>query len=157
MASRLQPRLQCFNSRARKRRDQAYIIPNADWSVSIHAPARGATGALGYTILVNVCFNSRARKRRDKAVIGKVEIVTRVSIHAPARGATCSALTCFAMPGSFQFTRPQEARLDVTAISTHETVSIHAPARGATRAKRREFALFVVSIHAPARGATWAY
>ena len=77
--------------------------------VSIHAPARGATGATRWIVYATTGFNSRARKRRDRAPSLLVVRGAAVSIHAPARGAT------FLPQGrrilsSFQFTRPQEAR-----------------------------------------------
>jgi len=101
-------------------------------TVSIHAPARGATGP-------------------RRAVLGVVE----VSIHAPARGATrcpCTATdlgSCFnprARAGrdtssySFLVTsscfnpRARAGRdASINAPSNDCEVSIHAPARGATR------------------------
>ena len=54
-----------FNPRAREGRDCATLIINAIGSVSIHAPARGAT------------------KEYDESIADDI-----VSIHAPARGAT---------------------------------------------------------------------
>ena len=121
-------------------------------AVSIHAPARGATGS------------STVSERRRA-----------VSIHAPARGATCSAI--LSLPdGTFQFTRPRGARLRLRFDARmSDPVSIHAPARGATtptakspspksfqftrpRGARLDhvgrFRSVGVSIHAPARGAT---
>ena len=147
-----------------------------DKTVSIHAPARGATGGV---------------------TMGLFDFL--VSIHAPARGATFafSILQCFqhgfnprARTGrdifltavkftqpSFQSTRPHGARpSSPTEIPKPEIVSIHAPARGATyiRYKCRSYfgfqstrphgarlffgeifkTILPVSIHAPARGAT---
>ena len=77
----------CFNSRARKRRDGRFHEHSRQVSVSIHAPARGATGLAHHLVGQRV-----------------------VSIHAPARGATLSAVQCLFMRTMFQFTRPQEAR-----------------------------------------------
>ena len=100
----------CFNPRARKGRNLAcsHVFAHRRF-VSIHAPARGATGrhaSLHGGLLVSIHapargatvgndlivygamgFNPRARKGRDLAFfrLGPVE---RVSIHAPARGAT---------------------------------------------------------------------
>ena len=80
--------------------------------VSIHAPARGATG------------------RR-----GELTLVSRVSIHAPARGATlCRAAGRMWLCG-FQSTHPRGVRPDrVDGALRLQRVSIHAPARGATLA-----------------------
>ena len=56
------------------------------WTVSIHAPARGATRT-NRGKPKTVCFNPRARAGRDRrdTVFGQK---VQVSIHAPARGAT---------------------------------------------------------------------
>ena len=103
--------MQSFNPRAREGRDQ--LTEREDGSqecVSIHAPARGATGTCppggsgwssfnpraregrdGYprrTIWGLTCFNPRAREGRDvtRGAWRGAQVV--VSIHAPARGAT---------------------------------------------------------------------
>ncbi len=83
-------------------------------SVSIHAPARGAT-----------------------PVMDSVADAAIVSIHAPARGATPTRTeSVFSM--EFQFTRPRGARRTrAPAIRVPACVSIHAPARGATIQRRR--------------------
>jgi len=98
-----------FNPRARTGRDPDRARYFAGASVSIHAPARGATDRRG-AICVMARFNPRARTGRD--VRGRHrERELLVSIHAPARGAT--------RPG------------DHVSFELH--VSIHAPARGATK------------------------
>ena len=122
--------------------------------VSIHAPARGATG----------------RQHHDRRLC-------MVSIHAPARGATKSLPRFWAMRGCFN-PRAREGRdtrtkLQVTAIKCfnpraregrdcgeyphagRDNVSIHAPARGATWLAWHTCRSWAVSIHAPARGATF--
>ena len=145
-----------FNPRARAGRDdQCRTSTSADRSVSIHAPARGAT------------VSDRA------GMLG----CSTVSIHAPARGATYAARRV-ADRELFQSTRPRGARRRRIARYVSHRVSIHAPARGATVSRRRTPAMSssfqstrprgarpaarigstcavrVVSIHAPARGAT---
>ena len=141
-----------FNPRAREGRDRIIWYRPAMFTVSIHAPARGATmvavksktgqvfqstrprGArhsIRRSGSMSACFNPRAREGRD--VTGedcRRRVV--VSIHAPARGAT---------------------NLKVLII-TQKKVSIHAPARGATADGFALRGQTVVSIHAPARGAT---
>ncbi len=78
-------------------------------SVSIHAPARGAT------VLPP----------------DKVHDV-RVSIHAPARGATTAGQT-YSYAFGFQSTPPRGGRPQGRyGLSPRDDVSIHAPARGAT-------------------------
>ncbi len=165
-----------FNPRARTRRDTASERARQIASVSIHAPARGATvdkgstapllrvsihaPARGATGLVECrdswdrSFNPRARTRRDQR--GRTgPRRDHVSIHAPARGATRRFGTRAFCPEWFQSTRPHEARLGGTIYAPEwDPVSIHAPARGATRRPRSLRARQEVSIHAPARGAT---
>jgi len=122
-------------------------------SVSIHAPARGATEY--FTRDIYWCF---------------------VSIHAPARGAT-ACITRFGTKLMFQSTHPHGVRpinqhyypliligfnprtrtgCDSGHRLRHESnsVSIHAPARGATSNDTYALSSCCVSIHAPARGAT---
>ena len=79
------------------------------YAVSIHAPARGATG------------------KRENAVAEIKFQFTR------PQGARPFAITQTDITRVFQFTRPQGARLDFIAIGiVIYIVSIHAPARGAT-------------------------
>ena len=100
--------------------------------VSIHAPARGATDAPQRPAAREFSFNPRAREGRDfsDAAIQKRTFV-------------------------FQSTRPRGARQRrETVLDGNRGVSIHAPARGATSASMQQPPITPVSIHAPARGAT---
>ena len=118
-----------FNPRARKGRDLLHQKRCKIQGVSIHAPARGATG-LGWTksrsngfqstrpqgarparrtaAAAANGFNPRARKGRDdRDILPALQFA--VSIHAPARGAT--NFTARVCPiDRFQSTRPQGAR-----------------------------------------------
>ena len=123
-------------------------------TISIHAPARGAT----------------------KDLLRKVNL-PEISIHAPARGATHAIRTrCFrfgyfnprSREGSdvlgmsiyhcsikFQSTLPRGERLKLlTEYKSTSLISIHAPARGATELSFLVLPPISISIHAPARGAT---
>ena len=146
----------CFNPRTRVGCDlfeQAQAL--RELSVSIHAPAWGATSVTTPTRLISLCFNPRTRVGCDGPVRGLVALHVDVSIHAPAWGAT-----------------GVHVRLE-----HGQAVSIHAPAWGATfragagasGAKRFNprtrvgcdvtgfsafWPRFEVSIHAPAWGAT---
>ena len=122
----------CFNPRARKGRDQGGRRGREAHGVSIHAPARGATGhgrGHGPVQVVSIhapargatcarasplrglrCFNPRARKGRDEARVPHRRR-RRVSIHAPARGATMYGDMTNMGDLVFQSTRPQGARL----------------------------------------------
>ena len=99
-------------------------------SVSIHAPARGATPCIG---------TSHPRQT--------------VSIHAPARGATGKNPTRFR---TFRFNpRPRaggDALVVVNKETTHKFQST--PPRGGRRRSEQRRSPIQVSIHAPARGAT---
>ena len=99
--------------------------------VSIHAPARGATGG-EYGLF----------------------LLARVSIHAPARGATVN-LSPPVPPSEVSIHAPARGATDIpAAVVSHREVSIHAPARGATLTGGWLQNSAKVSIHAPARGAT---
>ena len=90
--------------------------PRPDGTVSIHAPAWGATG--------------------DRVRIGRSEVV---SIHAPAcAGDSGTKNLRGARPRMFQSTPPRGGRLDaaVEYFPERAMVSIHAPAWGATRPDR---------------------
>ena len=100
----------CFNSRSREGSDADTGGGGYENSVSIHAPARGATGRGSSKISRYQGFNSRSREGSDGEVKHRLPL-TSVSIHAPARGATGR---CVLVCGAFK-------------------VSIHAPARGATQ------------------------
>mgnify|MGYP001052009399 CR=1 FL=1 len=100
-------------------------------SVSIHAPAWGATISIRQMRICFHCFNPRARVGRDAGDM-VVQNQTSVSIHAPAWGATS----------------------DIDTQVANYAVSIHAPAWGATKKFDGILTEEWVSIHAPAWGAT---
>ena len=54
-----------FNPRAREGRDSTSFLFYCPESVSIHAPARGATFHVIPFLLSRICFNPRAREGRD--------------------------------------------------------------------------------------------
>jgi len=112
-----------FNPRARVGRDQSPTLYSRGGSVSIHAPAWGATkyhpkvpinwvtfqstrprGARLYDLPIEEAFDSfnpRARVGRDGRMRERLRRACGVSIHAPAWGATKNSLgahrkrTCF--------------------------------------------------------------
>ena len=77
-----------FNPRARAGRDSGAPTVAEPAKVSIHAPARGATGLAIRSNRLPICFNPRARAGRDTEDAKYSTPPARVSIHAPARGAT---------------------------------------------------------------------
>ena len=78
-------------------------------AVSIHAPAKGATGEP-----CNVYYDSR------------------VSIHAPAKGATGYIKERTISPHSFNPRSREGSDLFYRVLPLAQSVSIHAPAKGAT-------------------------
>ena len=100
--------------------------------VSIHAPARGATWSRQCRAKSHYRFNPRAREERDSLI--KRSTVSWLSFNPRAREGR-----------DFGLGRMHAA---------HLSVSIHAPARGATLFASLVGDLLGVSIHAPARGAT---
>ncbi len=122
-------------------------------SISIHAPAKGATQTISVATATQV-----------------------ISIHAPAKGATKDS-GISATSSKFQSTLPRRERLnegfalnnlqsdfnprsregsDKFAFPTNEDdiISIHAPAKGATNVNKKNKIPINISIHAPAKGAT---
>ena len=144
--------------------------------VSIHAPARGATGLVHQRrVLRDVSIHAPARGAT--CVAASIRKHRVVSIHAPARGATrdhCQAPgdCCRFNPrartgrdpitvplltgGTFQSTRPHGARRGFTLrhrpFLRFQSTRPHG-ARHQSCARRYPGSL--VSIHAPARGATF--
>ena len=130
--------------------DVYFTLPGA---VSIHAPAWGATTDLFKRHRARRRFNSRSRVGSD-TVDGRCAIQWVVSIHAPAWGATL--LLCQnRSPATVSIHAPAWGATRVRrAPSVFIAVSIHAPAWGATSAASAYETFFTVSIHAPAWGAT---
>ena len=122
--------------------------------VSIHAPARGATGYVRRPANRPQRFNPRARAGRDaNAAFGAPD--DNLFQSTRPRGARPSSYDCTAARLWFQSTRPRGARPGNMAILPQQRgVSIHAPARGATDYLIMPDYPLPVSIHAPARGAT---
>ena len=104
------------STRPRGARHSYTFASAAIGTVSIHAPARGAT------------------EDCEKINFEKV-----VSIHAPARGATTLLQTYRLVVMLFQSTRPRGARPGSLTLQVKQgDVSIHAPARGATKLESKD-------------------
>ena len=101
-------------------------------TISIHAPARGATLSFQATGVNPVYFNPRSREGSD-AKAGNFGIFLPISIHAPARGATYSVVS---KNNHFSNFNPR-SREGSDKKNNHKIlvtmISIHAPARGATQ------------------------
>ena len=146
----------CFNPRAREGRDHDLVGRVQDQlTVSIHAPARGATQANTETPATSIefqstrprgarlgtiqqtaipeSFNPRAREGRDADDRARRPRLRGFNPRAREGRDKKAAGSRRGRP-KFQSTRPRGARreaLDLKLLGKH--VSIHAPARGATR------------------------
>ena len=101
-------------------------------AISIHAPARGATGIPFICIGYQRHFNPRSREGSDKDIVNA--IIKIINFNPRSREGSDSFLLA----------------------SHHQAcISIHAPARGATDLHFFLRHNFRISIHAPARGATY--
>ncbi len=166
-----------FNPRSREGSDFLQPVRRLYCKISIHAPARGATGGsetAGNTVSIfqstlprgkrlrltrkqiySIFISIHAPARGATIFAPATEPAAFISIHAPARGATGGSETAGNTVSIFQSTLPRGKRLRLTRKQIYSIfISIHAPARGATIfAPATEPAAFI-SIHAPARGAT---
>ena len=147
--------MQNFNPRSREGSDRRHGAgAAAEYPISIHAPAKGAT--LGHRdagararhfnprsregsdlvpvsrTVIFVPFQSTLPRRERQGRLRRPAYPATISIHAPAKGATIMALI-----GSGVI-----------------KISIHAPAKGATQFAAEAANVDKISIHAPAKGAT---
>ena len=121
-----------FNPRSREGGDDVTLehYYKAD-SISIHAPARGATDRLN-TMAKELFISIHAPARGATESDIDFDLYFNISIHAPARGATSdnsinNLKTIYFNP------RSREGSDDFsTHRYNHVQISIHAPARGAT-------------------------
>ena len=122
-----------FNSRPCGRGDPAvHVGQSIQQSISIHAPAGGAT--------------PRALPRSRST--------QRISIHAPAGGAT-HIKQLHSAQSDISIHAPAGGATNINQEVTEKlSISIHAPAGGATLIDEAEPELVHISIHAPAGGAT---
>ena len=168
-----------FNPRPRTGGDTLSLRAVGVIGVSIHAPARGATGGLVYTAIGWRVFQSTPPHggRRAQQLLHGGRAQPRFNPR-PRTGATVGLWNPRNEISAFQSTPPHGGRRPREPDPSSPTprfnprprtggdaqpgyvggqclVSIHAPARGATREMelyRQDFT--EVSIHAPARGAT---
>ena len=123
--------------------------------VSIHAPARGATGPLILGILLTrVSIHAPARGATCAHL--RTSGLWGVSIHAPARGATKLQEGLFHFLSSFN-PRARTGRDDSSTCSNFRSGGFNPRARTGRDCPSHPRRLScAVSIHAPARGATMA-
>ena len=143
-----------FNPRTRMGCDNIEALMQFIESVSIHAPAWGATAGLQITATLLRFQSTHPHGVRPYQVVGK-HMGCIVSIHAPAWGATIEKRGR-AQSSPVSIHAPAWGATLSPSPSFHtRVVSIHAPAWGATPMCFFGVGFFQVSIHAPAWGATW--
>ena len=123
-----------FNPRSREGSDSPMWRFCWRSNISIHAPAKGATGSGLPSPSCPRPFQSTLPRRERPYTVIYTPSSHWISIHAPAKGATITPLRITASAG----------------------ISIHAPAKGATSTQKRWKTSRKISIHAPAKGATAA-
>ncbi len=127
----------------------------AECTVSIHAPAGGATDPAGAPLAMPSSFNPRARGGRDGSPPPRPH--KRMCFNPRARGGRDKTRRDMRIQRvRFQSTRPRGARRRPTAQAAQAT-SFNPRARGGRDGERvAPPVAFGVSIHAPAGGATGA-
>ena len=121
--------------------------------ISIHAPARGATGPgcpvgkPGEFQFTPLREGRRSRRLQEKrsALYFNSRPCERGDAEPPGRAVSTAYFNSRPCERGDRRVRPKQG---------HEDISIHAPARGATRLSSAESPQPTISIHAPARGAT---
>ena len=127
-----------FNPRSRDGSDSSVFLGSSFKSISIHAPAMGATMLPAGLLLSSCHFNPRSRDGSDATyALRLVWQFIGISIHAPAMGATRRYCRLFHIR-RFQSTLPRWERRSVCIECRIAcSISIHAPAMGATRRRTR--------------------
>ena len=167
-----------FNPRSREGSDPTAVFLLHFPSISIHAPARGATCPAGVFGRWRPLFQStlpRGERQKLQYISTRTIAIfqstlprgerletqktsgsqSELSIHAPARGATYSPHEIKErLQINFNPRSREGSDEDVTTKVDSLEISIHAPARGATSTYQHTHYSTRISIHAPARGAT---
>ena len=126
-----------FNPRSRKGSDPDLAVMRMETeSISIHAPARGATET-DENGFMNIPISIHAPARG--ATLQQFLALRRrcISIHAPARGATTGLLAGINHTRNFNPRSRKGSDGKYTEELPDTEISIHAPARGATQKLRR--------------------
>ena len=124
---------QSFNPRTRVGCDRRPTASRASSTVSIHAPAWGATSPDELDNRSGNKFQSTHPRGVRRWGWRRLPDSNTVSIHAPAWGATMSGSHVDGSKAMFQSTHPRGVRLRVEPDDiVRAAVSIHAPAWGAT-------------------------
>ena len=121
-------------------------------SISIHAPARGATGSWRNPYHPGQFQSTLPRGERPFRKPCRFTTIT-ISIHAPARGATERADDHDLLP-QFQSTLPRGERLCTYVIPMDSRNFNPRSREGSDQIRGARLIFSNISIHAPARGAT---
>ena len=121
-----------FNPRSREGSDAICYKACGKLKISIHAPAKGATGARDFSVRDRENFNPRSREGSDE----HARVNTCGDIHFNPRsreGSDFTPHTIARLIKTFQSTLPRrERRSFASSLSSTVEISIHAPAKGAT-------------------------
>ena len=120
--------------------------------VSIHAPAGGATAVRCLVPLLWAGFDPRARRGRD--TVDRFLGYSDTRFDPRARRGRDLLVSHWKTPSVSIHAPAGGATVSKRSTPQWLTVSIHAPAAGATSAMMRHMTSWWVSIHAPAGGAT---
>ena len=100
-------------------------------SISIHAPAQGATSDVKVSS-TEMPISIHAPAQGATVTSGPPPQIQTISIHAPAQGATSRYFLAPFM-SIFQSTLPHRERpMSLPVVAVISEISIHAPAQGAT-------------------------
>ncbi len=122
-----------FNPRSREGSDKCGRKNPGKKGISIHAPAKGATGDEAVTN--GFCDISIHAPAKGATYVRQCQRpFFPISIHAPAKGATGCGSSYSSGWFIFQSTLPRRERQSlIVSCFSGFTISIHAPAKGATR------------------------
>ena len=139
----------------RRERRRLSRIRTGGGTISIHAPAKGATIQPFWTAERSPVFQSTL-PRRERRDIPTPKVTPRheISIHAPAKGATPLASEVKQQLSISIHAPAKGATYSRSFGRPPDNISIHAPAKGATRQIPGQIVQHSISIHAPAKGAT---
>ena len=145
-----------FNPRSREGSDPEDQPGEQHQTISIHAPAKGATDNSVLDGIRLMDFNPRSREGSDVTSLRLLNVErefqsTLPRRERPSRG-RCARTSCHFNPRSRE---GSDHAFRVSRVLS-PLISIHAPAKGATESVRVLFQSSAISIHAPAKGATMA-
>ena len=146
------------------------------FSISIHAPARGATLFQFIAHIIYQHFNPRSREGSDDSLHQNEQNINNFNPRS-REGSDYDKVVTKRDEYKFQSTLPRGERLSrsrtghnictdfnprsregsdflLSVLIVQFRISIHAPARGATHRIQLVIRISIISIHAPARGAT---